>query len=104
MTPKQKVKRIYAMAVLDYYESFCDPAYFIRLGVQGKPLSDICPTPREAWHSAMSRLQGKGILAGIPKDGVCGKCDGTGEICFSSTSYGPCPECKEKRETGIWRG
>lgn len=25
----------------------------------------------------------------------CGKCGGTGEICFSSTSYGPCPECSK---------
>jgi hypothetical protein len=24
---------------------------------------------------------------------VCGKCGGTGEVCFSSTNYGPCPEC-----------
>jgi hypothetical protein len=27
----------------------------------------------------------------------CGKCGGTGEICFSSTSYGPCPECSGKQ-------
>lgn len=25
----------------------------------------------------------------------CGRCGGTGEVCYSSTSYGPCPECKE---------
>ena len=25
----------------------------------------------------------------------CGKCGDTGEICYSTTSYGPCPECLE---------
>ncbi len=27
---------------------------------------------------------------------VCGKCGGTGEVCYSSTNYGPCPECVER--------
>jgi hypothetical protein len=26
----------------------------------------------------------------------CGKCLGTGEICLSSTSYAPCPECSSR--------
>lgn len=45
---------------------------------------------------------GTGAFAAEPKfpahtcEPVCGKCGGTGEVCYSSTSYGPCPECVER--------
>lgn len=29
----------------------------------------------------------------LPSEPECGHCGGTGEVCYSSTSYGPCPEC-----------
>lgn len=38
---------------------------------------------------------GPGIKLYHPKE--CGRCGGTGEVCFSSTSYGPCPECSKGR-------
>jgi hypothetical protein len=28
----------------------------------------------------------------------CGRCGGTGEVCYSSTSYGPCPACCTRKE------
>jgi hypothetical protein len=55
MTPKQTVKAIEPTARIDYYESLMAvgrPCYFIRVGQQGKKLSAICATPREAWRDA----------------------------------------------------
>jgi hypothetical protein len=37
-----------------------------------------------------------GDLIKITTPGECGHCGGTGEVCYSSTSYGPCPECVER--------
>ncbi len=37
----------------------------------------------------------------IPELEECARCGGTGEVCYSSTSYGSCPECRERRSNKI---
>lgn len=36
-----------------------------------------------------------GPLIKVRSPEECEKCGGTGEVCYSSTSYGPCPECSK---------
>jgi hypothetical protein len=46
-------------AQLDYYEFLRgqgEPCWFIRIGIQGKPISDICASPAAAWKSANAWL------------------------------------------------
>lgn len=59
LTPKQTVLTAEPKATLDYYEllrGLEEPCWFIRLGIQGRPLSDIMPTPRAAWKNAADSL------------------------------------------------
>jgi hypothetical protein len=46
-------------AMLDYYELLRgqgEPCWFIRRGIQGEPISQICASPRAAWKSAHTWL------------------------------------------------
>lgn len=57
MTNKQFIRFLEPKARLDYYESLRNedkPCWFIRLGWQGKPLSAISATPKEAWLNAVA--------------------------------------------------
>ena len=38
-----------------------------------------------------------GDVIRIPSPEECGRCGGTGEVCYSSTNYGPCTECSTKK-------
>ena len=37
-----------------------------------------------------------GALIKLPTPGECQRCGGTAEVCYSSTNYGPCPDCCTK--------
>lgn len=55
LTPKQHVLLAEPQAKLDYYETLRRaniPCWFIRIGRQGAPLSEIAENPRAAWLSA----------------------------------------------------
>jgi hypothetical protein len=55
VTPKQIVKSAEPKAMLDYYELLRGadkPCWFIRKGIQGHALSDICASPKAAWKNA----------------------------------------------------
>jgi len=59
MTPKQIVKAAEPNASLDYYENLRaagQPCWYIRLGLQGRSLSDICSSPRAAWKNSAESL------------------------------------------------
>jgi hypothetical protein len=60
MTNKQTVLAAEPKAVLDYYESLRragKPCWFIRLGLQGRPLSGICASPKSAWKNSADSLR-----------------------------------------------
>jgi hypothetical protein len=60
MTNKQLINFCAPKARLDYYESLRragKPCWFIRDGLQGKPYTDICASPRDAWKAAADSLR-----------------------------------------------
>jgi hypothetical protein len=68
-------------------------------------LEEKCGVQVRLWDIDQS-----GVFLGFAYDGPliklrsseeCGNCGGTGEICFSSTSYGPCPSCSALKSTSM---
>jgi hypothetical protein len=54
-TPKQTVLMAEPRARCDFYESLRGagkPCWFIRIGYQGRALSDISASPRAAWRNS----------------------------------------------------
>jgi hypothetical protein len=59
LTPKEHVLIAEPTARCDFYELLRGskkPCWFIRRGMQGSPLTEICASPRAAWKSAYDRL------------------------------------------------
>ena len=60
------------------------------------------------WDDRMHLVIQFGVAAKMVKDvdrptlelpvAECSRCGGTGEVCYSSTSYGACPDCGTQKE------
>jgi hypothetical protein len=60
MSNKEMILAAEPKAILDHYESLRGtgkPCWYIRVGLQGEHLSDICATPREAWQNAADHFR-----------------------------------------------